>query len=205
MAQMLSLTRLGIATELFGEGSSSSTVNPNSIQRVSTICATSATVLLLLFLATGLRVSEMAPLDRSTIVIEQHPRKNPGKFIVLGVGEVVGKGNKRRTFYVNEKALFPYLRYQGAQGRTSGPPPFRAKTAHVSTCNARALGALVSCGRRGSHQRSSAAAYFRHFVGQCGEGHLAAQGITRARFGSDHPAASCRWAGMEVLGWATKC
>lgn len=85
------------------EGSPSSTVNPNSIQRVSTICATSATVLLLLFLATGLRVSEMAQLDRSTIVIEQHPRKNPGKFIVLGVGEIVGKGNKRRTFYVNKR------------------------------------------------------------------------------------------------------
>lgn len=62
----------------------------------------------------------MAQLDRSTIVIEQHPRKNPGKFIVLGVGEVFGKGNKRRTFYVNEKALFPYLRY--TKGRKDEHP-----------------------------------------------------------------------------------
>lgn len=68
-------------------------------------------VLLILYLATGLRLSEMAQLDRSTIVIEQHTGKGNSEFVVLGKGEVVGKGNKRRTFYVSAKALVPYARY----------------------------------------------------------------------------------------------
>ena len=68
-------------------------------------------VLLILFLATGLRLSEMAQLDRSTIAIEKHFGKDPGEFVVLGTGEVIGKGKKRRTFFVSAKALVPYVRY----------------------------------------------------------------------------------------------
>jgi site-specific recombinase XerD len=77
-------------------------------------------VLLILFLATGLRLSEMAQLDRSTIVIERHSGNGPGEFVVLGTGEVVGKGNKRRTFYVSAKALLPYVRYM--KDRKDGHP-----------------------------------------------------------------------------------
>jgi site-specific recombinase XerC len=78
---------------------------------LSTIDTSRDRVLLILFLATGLRLSEMAQLDRTTIVIEQHSGKGPGELVVLGTGEVVGKGNKRRTFYVSAKALVPYVRY----------------------------------------------------------------------------------------------
>ena len=69
-------------------------------------------LLLILFLATGLRLSEMAQLDRSTIVIERHTGNDSGEPVVLGIGEVVGKGNKRRTFYVSAKAMVPVERYK---------------------------------------------------------------------------------------------
>jgi site-specific recombinase XerD len=60
-------------------------------------------VLFSLFLATGLRVSEMHQLNRDSIRIEC--MIIDGKEEVLGVGEVVGKGNKRRTFYVDESTI----------------------------------------------------------------------------------------------------
>ncbi len=68
-------------------------------------------VLIELYLATGLRISEMFQLDRTTIVIEKHQGQESGNPIVLGVGEVVGKGKKLRTFYVSAKALVPYVHY----------------------------------------------------------------------------------------------
>jgi site-specific recombinase XerD len=68
-------------------------------------------VLVQLFLATGLRVSEMATLDRTSIKIEECPPKRAGKPMVLGIGEVVGKGNKQRGFYVGGKTLVSYVRY----------------------------------------------------------------------------------------------
>jgi site-specific recombinase XerD len=77
---------------------------------LSSIDSSRDRVLLLLFLDTGLRLSEMAQLDRTTIVIEQHSGNGPGK-LVLGTGEVIGKGNKCRIFYVSQKALVPYVRY----------------------------------------------------------------------------------------------
>jgi integrase/recombinase XerC len=66
-------------------------------------------LLLQLFLGTGLRLSEMARLDRTTIVIEKHSK--PDGVFMLGVGEVVGKGRKLRSFYVSAKMLVPYLHY----------------------------------------------------------------------------------------------
>jgi site-specific recombinase XerC len=66
-------------------------------------------VLMQLFLATGLRISEMAQLDRTSIRIEE--LTEDGKPMVLGIGEVVGKGKKSRNFYVSQKMLLPYIRY----------------------------------------------------------------------------------------------
>jgi site-specific recombinase XerC len=53
----------------------------------------------------------MAQLNRSTIVIEKHQEQGSGGPLIIGVGEVVGKGDKLRTFYVSAKALIPYVRY----------------------------------------------------------------------------------------------
>jgi site-specific recombinase XerD len=63
-----------------------------------------------LFLATGLRISEMHQLDRNSITIELEIDPK-GKEHVTGCGEVVGKGNKRRKFYVNEEMLLTYAKY----------------------------------------------------------------------------------------------
>jgi site-specific recombinase XerD len=80
-------------------------------QLLSAIDSQRDKVLIELYLATGLRLSEMAQLDRTTIVIEQHQDKGARVTFVIGVGEVVGKGNKVRKFYVSAKALLPLNRY----------------------------------------------------------------------------------------------
>jgi site-specific recombinase XerD len=62
-----------------------------------------------LFLATGLRISEMHQLNRDSITIELE--SGPKGEHITGCGEVVGKGNKRRKFYVDETALLTYAKY----------------------------------------------------------------------------------------------
>ncbi len=68
-------------------------------------------VLVSLYLATGLRLSEMAQLDRSTIVIEKHPGNGSGVPLTIGVGKVLGKGDKVREFYVSVNTLVQVGRY----------------------------------------------------------------------------------------------
>ena len=67
-------------------------------------------VLLSLFLATGLRVSEMQQLDRDSIGIELEIDAQ-GNERILGSGQVIGKGNKQRRFFVDERTLEPYAEY----------------------------------------------------------------------------------------------
>ena len=67
-------------------------------------------VLIGLFLATGLRVSEMHSLDRDTIKFELEVDES-GHERVTGVGQVLGKGRKRRRFYVDEETLELYAQY----------------------------------------------------------------------------------------------
>jgi site-specific recombinase XerD len=67
-------------------------------------------VLISLFLATGLRVSEMCSLNRDTIHIGAEEDGN-GQEQIGGEGEVVGKGNKRRTFFVDETTLQLFAEY----------------------------------------------------------------------------------------------
>ena len=64
-----------------------------------------------LFLASGLRLSEIAQLNRKSIVIERTVADKS----VLGVGEVIGKGGKSRTFYVHENALRTVFQYEQAR------------------------------------------------------------------------------------------
>lgn len=69
-------------------------------------------VLFTLFAATGLRVSEMQPLNRESIRIDIE-RQPDGKVRARGCGEVVGKGGKRRNFYVDHntmRSFAPYLK-----------------------------------------------------------------------------------------------
>lgn len=67
--------------------------------------------LMSLFLATGLRISEMHQLDRDSITIESVEDDAQGQEHICGSGQVVGKGNKRRAFFVDEKTCYLYDEY----------------------------------------------------------------------------------------------
>lgn len=67
-------------------------------------------VLIALFLATGLRVSEMHSLNRDSISF-QVEIDAAGNEHFLGAGEVIGKGRKLRKFYVDELTLRIYAEY----------------------------------------------------------------------------------------------
>lgn len=80
-------------------------------QLVSAIDSPRDKVLINLYLATGLRLSEMAQLDRTTISIERYRGQGSGVPLIIGVGKVLGKGDKMREFYVSAKALISFGRY----------------------------------------------------------------------------------------------
>jgi site-specific recombinase XerD len=76
-------------------------------------------ILFTLFVATGLRVSEMHQLNRDTINIEAEVDPS-GEEHITGCGEVTGKGNNRRKFYVDATTLMTYAEY--LETRTDGNP-----------------------------------------------------------------------------------
>ncbi len=75
-------------------------------------------VLITLFVSTGLRVSEMYQLDRETIHFELETDEQDQEH-VRASGEVIGKGNKRRTFFVDEQTLELYAEYMAARTDTN--------------------------------------------------------------------------------------
>lgn len=67
-----------------------------------------------LFVSTGLRLSELASLNRDSIRVEQ--LEQAAGIRILGVGTVIGKGGKEREFLVDAstvKCLGEYLRERG--------------------------------------------------------------------------------------------
>lgn len=74
-----------------------------------------------LFVYSGLRVSELRQLDKTSIV-PRRKRMPDGTVILLGIGEVIGKGRKRRKFIIGEialQALGDYIR----EKRSRDPHP----------------------------------------------------------------------------------
>jgi integrase/recombinase XerC len=70
-----------------------------------------------LFVASGLRISELHQLNRNSIQVKRVARQNSS--MIFGIGEVMGKGRKQRTFLVEKttcKALGELLRERGADG-----------------------------------------------------------------------------------------
>jgi site-specific recombinase XerC len=63
-----------------------------------------------LFLATGLRISEMYQLNRDSIEIRSK-QDEFGNEHPIGSGKVIGKGGKRREFFVSGHALDVYAEY----------------------------------------------------------------------------------------------
>lgn len=72
-----------------------------------------------LFVATGLRVSEIHMLNRSSIEIQVETGPD-GVEQITGAGEVVGKGKKSRKFYVDRGTLMLFAQY--LQTRTDENP-----------------------------------------------------------------------------------
>ena len=62
-----------------------------------------------MFLSSGLRVSEMWSLNRDSISIIEDV--DGSKRTIVGVGEVLGKGGKKRKFYVDQDALIVFAEY----------------------------------------------------------------------------------------------
>jgi site-specific recombinase XerD len=67
-------------------------------------------VLITMFLATGLRASEMHQMDRDTVRFELEVDEQ-GQEHFRASGEVVGKGDKKRTFFVDESTQELYAHY----------------------------------------------------------------------------------------------
>jgi site-specific recombinase XerD len=63
-----------------------------------------------LLVASGLRLSELYQLNRDTITVERKQLPD-GQTRVLGVGVVVGKGDKERTFLIDSRTLEIVVQY----------------------------------------------------------------------------------------------
>lgn len=72
-----------------------------------------------LLVHSGLRLSELCALDRDSIKVERVDAGSAGK--VVGIGRVVGKGNKEREFLVDLPTL--RLVHQYVSGRPAGDSP----------------------------------------------------------------------------------
>lgn len=77
--------------------------------------------LITLFLASGLRVSEIQQLNRDSITITEESRPDSCEGSICGSGEVIGKGSKRRRFFFDEETALLVSEY--IVSRTDELPP----------------------------------------------------------------------------------
>lgn len=85
------------------------------------------------FLTSGLRLSELSQLDIDTI--QQRRRKLPGGCTrTIGVGEVVGKGQKRRAFLIDEDTLNAVVAYLKVRGKDDNRALFLSKRHRRLSC-----------------------------------------------------------------------
>jgi site-specific recombinase XerC len=90
---------------------------------VNGIAGTRDKAIVLLFLYTGLRLSELRQLDTNSIKLRKHtqPGRAPEYY---GEGSVLGKGRKRRSFLVGPvamNAIKEYIKEFRANDKTPGP------------------------------------------------------------------------------------
>jgi site-specific recombinase XerC len=77
-------------------------------------------VLIALFLASGLRLSELCQLNRDSIAFEMRV-DSTGQQRFMGSGEVIGKGGKKRRFFVDGDTLKVYAGYLSTRADTLPP------------------------------------------------------------------------------------
>jgi site-specific recombinase XerD len=78
--------------------------------------------LVLLFVYSGLRLSELQQLNKDTIALRRR-RMPDGSSEYYGTGEVVGKGGKRRRFMAGPKAMEVLAQYIAANRTEDDLPP----------------------------------------------------------------------------------
>ncbi|HYD16537.1 MAG TPA: tyrosine-type recombinase/integrase [Candidatus Nanoarchaeia archaeon] len=82
--------------------------------------------LLMLFIASGLRLHEVHQIDKDTI--RRRSKTLPdGTNLTIGFGTVVGKGGKPRRFIVDENALEALKAYLRERGRDQNPALFTSE------------------------------------------------------------------------------
>lgn len=91
--------------------------------------------ILALFVSAGLRLSELRQLDKNTVQ-RKTQRLPTGKLRVLGFGEVVGKGSKRRVFLVDEKCLDLLKIYLQSRGPDNHQALFLSERRQRMSCRA---------------------------------------------------------------------
>jgi site-specific recombinase XerD len=97
--------------------------------------------IVLLFVYTGLRLSELGQLDKTTITLTK--KKLPdGSLQYFGSGEVVGKGSKKRTFLVGPKAMQAVAAYI-AQQRMNDDLPALFLSSRKTRLSSRAIQQIV--------------------------------------------------------------
>lgn len=96
--------------------------------------------IILLFLYSGLRLSELQQLNVDSINITDR-RLPTGETVTLGEGEVLGKGSKRRRFVVALEALTALGAY--LRGRSSSPEPALFLSERRGRLSCRAIQHLV--------------------------------------------------------------
>ncbi|WP_353073080.1 tyrosine-type recombinase/integrase [Tunturiibacter gelidoferens] len=103
----------------------------------------------LLFLYSGLRLSELRQLDKTTITLTSQQMPD-GSSQYLGIGEVLGKGNKKRSFLVGPKAMLAVATYI-AQQRMKDDEPALFLSSRKKRLSGRAIQQIVDkwCDRLG--------------------------------------------------------
>jgi site-specific recombinase XerC len=98
--------------------------------------------IVLLFVYSGLRLSELGQLDKTTIILKG--KKQPdGSVQYFGFGEVIGKGKKRRSFVVGPKAMQAVRTYI-AQQRMKDELPALFLSSRKTRLSSRAIQQIVS-------------------------------------------------------------
>ena len=79
--------------------------------------------LITLFLASGLRINEMWQLNRDTIEIERHIGQD-SEVMYVGSGEITGKGDKKRRFFIDSEAIVAWGKYLSTREGDDNPALF---------------------------------------------------------------------------------
>ncbi len=97
--------------------------------------------LLLLFLYSGLRLSELQKLDRTTMTVKRELLPD-GSFVFTGMGEVTGKGGKVRSFLVGMNAVQAVAAYLNSD-RASDQKPALFLSSRRERLSTRAIQQIV--------------------------------------------------------------